>query len=48
VIERIPFTREMKKNHTILAPQLSPIHFRMIEAVFNRSMLPAAALRRIA
>jgi hypothetical protein len=37
VIERIPFTREMKKNHTILAPQLSPIHFRMIEAVFNRS-----------
>jgi len=37
VIERIPFTREMKKNHTILAPQLSPIHFRMIEAVFNRN-----------
>ena len=36
VIARFPFTTEMKQNHTILAPQMSPIHFRMIEAMFNR------------
>ncbi|MCT4509314.1 MAG: 2-hydroxyacyl-CoA dehydratase [Tepidibacter sp.] len=29
--DRIVFTKEMKKNHTILAPQLSPIHFELLE-----------------
>jgi len=30
-----PFTKEMKKRHTILAPQLSPIHFQFLEGPFR-------------
>ncbi len=33
---RQPFTREMKKKHTLLAPQMSPVHFALIQAVLNR------------
>jgi len=32
---RIIFTPEMKKKHTILCPQMAPIHFEFIETVFN-------------
>jgi len=35
--ERILFTKEMKKRHTILAPQMSPIHFELLEAAFSAS-----------
>ncbi|QVK16879.1 2-hydroxyacyl-CoA dehydratase [Mycoplasmatota bacterium] len=28
------FTKEMKKKHTIIAPQMSPIHFNLLEEVF--------------
>ncbi len=28
------FTKEMKKRHTIIAPQMSPIHFELLEAAF--------------
>ncbi|WP_029452996.1 2-hydroxyacyl-CoA dehydratase [Clostridium algidicarnis] len=35
--ERIPFTKEMRKNHTILAPEMSPIHFQFIETAFRAS-----------
>lgn len=28
---RIPFTREMKKDYTLLCPQMSPIHFDLVE-----------------
>lgn len=31
---RVIFTKEMKKNYTILAPQMSPIHFNMVMAAF--------------
>jgi predicted nucleotide-binding protein (sugar kinase/HSP70/actin superfamily) len=31
------FTEEMRRNYTILAPQMSPIHFRIIEAAFRHS-----------
>ncbi|MCI9336595.1 MAG: 2-hydroxyacyl-CoA dehydratase [Lachnospiraceae bacterium] len=34
-IEKIPFTEEMRKNYTILCPQLSPIHFEIMEPAFN-------------
>ncbi len=34
---KVIFTREMKENHTILAPQMSPIHFRLIEEAFKLS-----------
>ncbi|MGN0347393.1 MAG: acyl-CoA dehydratase activase-related protein [Lachnospiraceae bacterium] len=33
--ERVLFTEEMRKDYTILCPQLSPIHFDMFEAVFE-------------
>lgn len=44
--ERIEFTKEMKKNHTILCPQMSPIHFQFLkdsfgEAGYNLEVLPS-------
>ncbi len=30
--QRVIFTEEMRKRHTILCPQMSPIHFRLFEA----------------
>lgn len=35
-LERVPFTEEMRAKHTIIAPQMSPIHFRILEAVMRR------------
>ena len=34
-IEKVPFTEEMRKNYTILCPQMSPIHFEIMEPAFN-------------
>ena len=31
---RVVFTEEMKKNYTIIGPQMSPIHFRLLEKAF--------------
>ncbi|KJS20577.1 MAG: 2-hydroxyglutaryl-CoA dehydratase [Clostridiaceae bacterium BRH_c20a] len=31
------FTKEMKKNHTILAPQMSPIHFQFLKTGFEKA-----------
>ena len=33
--ERVVFTEEMKYTHTIIAPQMSPIHFRLIKRAFE-------------
>jgi predicted CoA-substrate-specific enzyme activase len=43
--ERVLFTREMKAEHTILAPQLTPVHFEFLSEVFaadgyNIELLP--------
>ncbi len=35
-INRVPFTEEEKKKHTIAFPQMSPVHFKMFEAVLNK------------
>ena len=35
--QRVVFTKEMRKTYTILCPQMSPIHFQMIEAALNAS-----------
>jgi predicted CoA-substrate-specific enzyme activase len=35
--ERTVFTKEMRKDYTILAPQMSPIHFRMLQKAFSYS-----------
>ena len=31
----VPFTREMKKTYTILAPNMLPMHFRMIAEILR-------------
>ncbi|MDR2451500.1 MAG: acyl-CoA dehydratase activase-related protein, partial [Candidatus Accumulibacter sp.] len=32
---RVPFTREMRAGYTILAPQMSPMHFQFMETAFR-------------
>ena len=34
-IEKVAFTKEMRKDYTILCPQMSPVHFSLLEAAFN-------------
>ena len=34
-IEKVPFTEDMRSNYTILCPQMSPIHFEILEPAFN-------------
>ena len=34
-IYKVPFTEEMRKDYTILCPQMSPIHFDVLEAAFE-------------
>lgn len=33
--KRLVFTKKMKKTHTILCPQMSPIHFELVSQAFN-------------
>lgn len=33
--ERVVFTEEMRKNYTILCPDMSPIHFNLLETAFR-------------
>ena len=35
--KRAVFTKKMKKQHTILAPQMSPIHFNILQKAFEYS-----------
>lgn len=34
-IEKVSFTKEMRKDYTILCPQMSPFHFGILQAAFN-------------
>ncbi len=34
-MNRVIFTKEMKKDYTILCPQMSPVHFTLLQAAFN-------------
>ena len=36
-IENVSFTKQMRKEYTILCPQMSPFHFGILEAAFNAS-----------
>ncbi len=36
-LKRVVFTKEMKKDYTILCPQMSPIHFDILKEVFKSS-----------
>ncbi len=35
--KKTPFSKEMAKRHTLLAPQLSPVHFQFMEGCFARA-----------
>lgn len=35
--ERVVFTEEMRKDYTIIAPQMSPVHFDLLEPAFKAS-----------
>lgn len=50
--ERVSFTKDMKKQHTILVPQLSPIHFQFLEvalrgAGYHVELLPSVDVHAI-
>ena len=34
-VNRVPFTKEMRKNYTMLMPQMAPYHFTLIERVLR-------------
>ena len=36
-IEKVPFTKEMREDYTILCPQMSPMHFELLEPAFRAS-----------
>lgn len=36
-IQKVVFTEEMRKEYTILCPQMSPLHFEILEAAFQAS-----------
>ncbi|MBE7045118.1 MAG: 2-hydroxyglutaryl-CoA dehydratase, partial [Ruminococcaceae bacterium] len=43
-ISRVPFTKAEKQKHTIIFPQMSPVHFKLFEAVLNRCGYRAVCL----
>lgn len=36
-VPKVEFTKEMKKNYTILCPDMAPIHFNLLERVFKNN-----------
>lgn len=36
-VERVVFTKEMKKDYTILIPTMLPMHFKIIQRIFNNA-----------
>lgn len=34
-LSRVPFTKAERKRHTVIFPQMSPVHFKLFEAVLN-------------
>ena len=36
-LHRVLFTKEMKKEYTIICPQMSPIHFELLEPAFRQA-----------
>ncbi len=34
-IQKVQFTEEMRRNYTIICPQMSPIHFEILQPAFN-------------
>lgn len=44
-IHKIPFTKEMKKDYTILIPQMAPIHFELLESAVSSAGYNVKLLR---
>ncbi len=44
-VEKVKFTKKMKKEYTILIPQMAPIHFEFMETALNSSGYKAKLLR---
>ena len=44
-IKKVPFTKEMKKDYTILVPQMAPIHFELFEAALQSEGYKVELLR---
>lgn len=44
-VNKIPFTKKMKKTHTILCPQMAPIQFEFLEAAMQASGYNLKVLR---
>ena len=44
---RVIFTKDMKKRHTILCPQMSPIHFGLLAEAFNSAGYNAVVMPAI-
>ncbi len=47
VVKRTEFTKENKKKHTIIFPQMSPFHFVLFEAVFKSEGYNAMLLENV-
>ena len=50
--ERVVFTKEMKAKHTILIPQMAPMHFQFLEAAIDEAgykieLLPSVDMKAI-
>ncbi|MBS4539078.1 2-hydroxyacyl-CoA dehydratase [Clostridium sp. D2Q-11] len=50
--KKVAFTKEMKKTHTILAPQMAPIHFELLQSGvkssgYNLEILPSVDYQAI-
>jgi predicted nucleotide-binding protein (sugar kinase/HSP70/actin superfamily) len=43
----VPFTRRMRREHTLIAPQMSPVHFRLLEPALRRSGYRVTILEHI-
>ncbi|MDO5712940.1 MAG: acyl-CoA dehydratase activase-related protein [Tissierellia bacterium] len=45
--EPLTFTKEMKEKHTLLLPQMSPIHFSLIEPILSRAGFNVKVLEKL-
>ena len=43
--ERVLFTKEMKKDYTILIPDMLPVHFRLLRTIFTQNGYKVALLK---
>ncbi|MDR0433342.1 MAG: acyl-CoA dehydratase activase-related protein [Bifidobacteriaceae bacterium] len=46
-LHRHEFTKKMKKQHTLVAPQMSPVHFSLLQAVFSTAGYTMEVLTKV-